>query len=321
MKLKLLLLLALSGFILYSLLKAVNLTELRHHLAQFPLSFLFLLCLLSMGISLLKSWRFLLLLKKNDVPVSYWQITKVYFAGQATTPLPGGEAFRAFLLKKELGVDIKKTSSAVIMQAFLVFFSSAIIGIFGSIYYGLLLNVAFITLLLLIFLLYLIANKTLVTKLITLMRNSKHNKIKKHSQSLSLVYGGIRNNLFHRGSEKLPGWTFVSTVAIGIGSNILGGFMIFLITRGYGIELPYLMCFYIYAMSVIIAAVSGIVPGGIGLTEGGISGLLVLMKIPLVKAVPIVLIYRFINLVFYIVIGIVFFLIFYGKSYFKTIRK
>ncbi len=80
------------------------------------------------------------------------------------------------------------------------------------------------------------------------------------------------------------------------------------------LHLSFFQCFYIYAMSVIIGAVSGIVPGGIGFTEGGLTGLLVIMHISFQKAVPVVLIFRLINLVFYILIGIVFLLLFYTKS-------
>ena len=270
------------------------------------------MCILSVIISLLKSWRFFLLLRKNNVKVKFWQICKVYIAGQSTTPIPGGEIFRSILLKHETGVDTKQTSGAVVMQALIVFFSSAVIAIIGSLVYGILINIALITLTLIIVVIYLILNQKIFMKLFSKMK--EHQKLKKTATTLIATHKGVRNNLLHRGSQHKPGITFMSSVGIGLVSNLVGGVMIYAIVSAYALPINFIQSVYIYSMSIIIAAVSGIVPGGVGLAEGGIAGLLVLLKVEVSKAFAIVLIFRFINLVFYILFGLVFLLLFYSKT-------
>ncbi len=206
----------------------------------------------------------------------------------------------------------KKTSGPVVMQALIVFFSSAVVAIIGSFVYGILINIALIALIAIMILIYLIWNKALFLKLFSWLNT--HKRLKKHVTTLKATHQGVRNNLLHRGSDKKPGATFLFSLAIGIFSNLVGGLMIYTITKAYNLPISYLQSVYIYAMSIIIAALSGIVPGGVGLAEGGITGLLLLLKIAISNAVLIVLIFRFINLVFYIIIGFVFLMLFYSKS-------
>ena len=298
--------------IIFILSRTVSLSTLEDQLTSFPKSQLVLLCLLSIGISVLKSWRFFLLLRKSDISVSFWQIVKVYIAGQATAPLPGGEAFRSVLLHQETGVDRVKTSGPVIMQAFLVFVSSAVIAIIGSLYYGILINIALLSVIILLVVLYILGNKNHLDALLTKLQ--KFQKFRKHSEMAKTIHTNIRHNMIHRGSDKLPSVTFLYTIGIGILSNIVGGGIIYIIAHAYAVNITLLLSIYIYAMSVIIAALSGIVPAGIGLTEGGITGLLLLLHITVSKAFLIVIMYRIINLVFYLLIGIVFLLLFYSKN-------
>ena len=106
-----------GAFIFYALTHAVDPKELSKQISLFPKERIVFLCLLSIIISVLKSWRFFILLRKNNVKVKFWQICKVYIAGQSTTPIPGGEIFRSILLKHETGVDTKQTSGAGVMKA------------------------------------------------------------------------------------------------------------------------------------------------------------------------------------------------------------
>jgi uncharacterized protein (TIRG00374 family) len=312
MKLRFFIFTILGIFILYAISHAINPKELGRQLSHFPKERILLLCMLSIVISVLKSWRFFLLLRKNNVKVTFWQICKVYIAGQSTTPVPGGEIFRSVLLKHETGADTKQTSGAVVMQALIVFFSSAVIAIVGSLIYGILINIALITLTLIIITIYLILNQKLFLKMFNKMK--EYQRLKKPAVTLIATHKGVRNSLLHRGSEHKPGITFVSSVAIGLLSNLVGGLMIYAIVSAYNLPVNYIQSVYIYSMSIIIAAVSGVVPGGVGLAEGGITGLLVLLNIQFSKAFAIVLIFRAVNLIFYIVFGVIFLLLFYSKT-------
>lgn len=312
MKYRALLFVIIGLFILYAITHAVNPKELLNQISRFPKERILFLCILSIIISVLKSWRFFLLLRKNDIDVNFLQICKVYIAGQSTTPIPGGEIFRSLLLKHETGLSTKETSGSVVMQALMVFFSSAMIGILGSFIYGLLVNIALMTLIIILLSIYFILNEKIFLKLFKKM--ATHQKLKKPASVLMATHKNVRHNMIHRGSEYKPGMTFLLSFIIGLLSNFVGGFMIYTIISAYSIPINYIQSVYIYAMSIIIGAVSGIVPGGLGLAEGGITGLLVLLRVELSKAFAIVIIFRFINLIFYILLGIVFLLLFYSRT-------
>ncbi len=312
MKYRFIIFIIIGVLVLFALSHAVNLNVLSKEISRFPKERLIYLCLLATLISLLKSWRFFLLLRKNDIKVSFWQICKVYIAGQATSSIPGGEAFRTVILKEETGVDTKETSGPVVMQALIVFFSSAIIAIIGSLVYGILLNVALIALVLMLLTIYLIWNKKILFKLFG--KIGKVKKLKKPAMTLKATQKGVRKNMLHEGSDHKPGGTFLLNIGIGLFSNVVGGLMIYIIVSAYSLPLTFAQSIYIYAMSIIIGAISGIVPGGVGLAEGGIAGVFVLMNVAFEKAFASILIFRFITLVFYILFGAVFLLLFYSKT-------
>lgn len=322
MKYRFLIFIIVGILILFALSHAVNINDLTREISRFPKERLIYLCILSIIISLLKSWRFFLLLRKNDINVGFWQVCKVYIAGQATSSIPGGEVFRTVILKKETGADTKETSGPVVMQALIVFLSSAIIAIVGSLIYGILLNIALIALVIVLLSIYLIWNQKILFKVFG--KIGKVKKLKKPAQTLKAAHKGVRSNMLHKGSDHKPGGIFILSIAIGIVSNIIGGLMIYIIVSAYSLPINFVQSIYIYAMSIIIGAVSGIVPGGIGLAEGGIAGVFVLMKVAFEEAFASVLIFRFINLVFYIFFGAVFLLLFYSKTLIftkKPIRK
>jgi len=313
MKFRILFFILVLGLIIFLAVHSINISQVIDLLSDFPKPLILLLCFLSLIISTLKAWRFSILLRKNNISIPIWRMAKVYIAGQATTPLPGGEALRAFLLEKEIGAKPKDTSAAIVVQAFLIFVSSSIVAIIGSFLYHTLINVAVVTLIALSIAFYFFINESWIKVVVTGMKKVPF--LRTHSEKIARIHEDIRQSMVHNGKGKLPSIAFLKSLALGIASNFVGGIMILILTHAFGIDMPFLQAVYVYALSVIISVISGVVPGGIGFTEGGMTGLLVYMRIPLSKAVAIVLLYRLVNLVFYILIGMLFFLLFYAKAF------
>ncbi len=288
------------GFILG---KTIDFKQLLTLLNNFPKPQFLLLCVISLLISGLKSARFFLLLKNNGIDISFKKTVKVYLAGQLTTPLPGGEILRSFLLKKELGTGIRDTSAAVITQAFLEFMSASLMVVAGS----LLLNVqrtpAIISVLFTLLIGVLLTHPKLLRKVSKSLDKIK--KFKSLTTHLIEAQKDLRENILTK--------TFLYVLAIAIIANVLGGLIIYFIAQNYH-PLGLIESIFLYCMSVVVSSLSGIIPAGLGFTEGGMIGLLFLYKVPLAESVAIVVIFRVITLLFYVLVGLVASSIFYGRS-------
>src|SRR5687767_1797426 len=99
--------------------KTVDLQEVRKLLIKFPKDTLISLLGLSLAISLLKAYRFYILLRRAKIKISFLQTMKSYIAGHTTTPLPGGETLRALLIHKETGTDIVRPAGPILALAYI----------------------------------------------------------------------------------------------------------------------------------------------------------------------------------------------------------
>jgi len=84
------------------------------------------------------TWRLQVILKGHDKKVGFWNLLKQTIAAYSVsyvTPAArvGGEPLRAYMLKKESGVDLKTGSSAIIIDKFVEFFGSFSLGVIGLI--------------------------------------------------------------------------------------------------------------------------------------------------------------------------------------------
>jgi len=84
------------------------------------------------------TWRLQVILKGYDKKVNFWSLLKQTIAAYSVsyvTPAArvGGEPLRAYMLKKESGVDLKTGSSAIIIDKFVEFFGSFVLGVIGLI--------------------------------------------------------------------------------------------------------------------------------------------------------------------------------------------
>ncbi len=278
------------GFIIS---RSIDVNVIKKELYDFPKLALILLLCISASMSLLKAWRFLILLQGVKVKISFWESLKSYVAGQAITPIPGGEAARGVFLKKEAGVGFNKSSGPIISQAFLELFSAAFLMLVGSFFFKIL-RVPAIAISLGLFLIFLF-----------IVNDSVYGKIKKFlpSEKVHSAREGI----------KMYKKSLLSTLFLSLSCHVLGGVLFMIIAHYYNPNFDIFKSTFIYSSGVVIQGLS-ISPGGIGLTEGGLLGILLLFKVPLESALPMVLILRTTTLVFYILTGLIFIGLFYIRK-------
>lgn len=295
--------------------KEVDWTKVSDLLLDFPKSRLLLILVLSLSVTLLKVFRFFLLLRHSNYSLSYFQSAKIYISGQATSPLPAGEAMRGVLIKQEAKqTDLVDSSGPVVTQMFIELLSAAIVAIVFSFVYRMLRIPALIGLLIIIAIAFVLTNKRLMDFLSNQVERIPW--VKKYADSLLEMQAAIRQNIISK-HRKRPSQVFLQTLVLGIIGNFLGGVMILLIANAYHIELDIFRSTFVYSASIVIAAVASIIPGGLGVTEGGMTGILLLSSVNLAKALAIVFIFRIMTLVFNTILGGVFITTFYGRVFLK----
>lgn len=312
MKLRIIIALLISVIIGYFVITAVDINEVIALSRQFPKSYFIILCVLSLLISLIKAMRFRLLIQSAGLKLGIWPTVKVYIAGQAAASLPGGESMRGLLLKKEINADIQKVAGPIACQAFIEFLAASIISILGSFYFGVLRLPAILLLLLLCGVIYTTLHETILHNL--LAKFSRFRKIQTLQRNMPAIQQTIREIFIAKSSQFMPSRLLFTCISLAIVGQMLGGILIAIIANGFQVEISLLSAIFIYSSSIVVSALSGIVPGGFGLAEGGIAGILVVMKIIFEKAFAIVIVYRLVNSVFYMLIGIIFIMLFYFKS-------
>ncbi len=311
-KFKLITSVLLLGVLIFIISKAVNIDDLQKIIWDFPKDKLILFFALSFAITILKAWRFMFLLRNSNIQISFLETLRAFIASQAITPLPGGEAMRGILIHEESGVKPVKTSGPVLTQLFLEVFSAAIMTAILSIalkndFIVPSLIVFFILCFVFIFIVY---RRFLDFVFKRLPSNKFINKVEKN---VLRIQKEVRRNAIDE-DTKLPDKVMMSALALSLLTNILGGFLIFLIAMSYNADLNIFRSTLAYSAGILIQSVGSISPGGIGFTEGGMTGILLLSKVELGTAIAIVLIFRIVTLIFTIALGLIFLAIFYAKE-------
>ncbi len=296
----------LLGVLIFVVQKAVNIKDLEDIIFNFPKEQLVFFLVLSFLIIVLKAWRFFVLLRNVDLRVSFFETVKAFIASQTASPLPGGEALRGILIHKETGANVKETAGPVITQAYLELISAALLALIGSLYFSILRVPIIIVIIVLSFLSLLLLSKRFLNFISSKLPGKKF--IKNILRKLKFAQAGIRENVFDKDQ------TFVKSLSLSLLSHFMAGILIFWIAKSYGINLNIFQSIFIAATSVLISTIASISPGGLGFTEGGMTGILLVFNVDLARALGIVLIFRFVTLVFSIVLGAVFLTIFYGKG-------
>jgi glycosyltransferase 2 family protein len=293
--------------------QAVKIEDLQKIIWDFPKEQLMLFMGLSIAISLLKAWRFLLLLHNSKIPISFWDTSKLYIASQTTTPLPGGETLRGYLVQQETSIPAIRTAGPIITQAFLEIGSAISLVMIGSLLLegDLMIPALILTILLIVICILLLNQKIFLFLLSHLPKKSNKSHIKKFLYSLrsklKIIHTGLLININD------PHHSLLKMFTVSIGIHFLGGLLVFAISKSFNAHIDFPTALLVYTAGIVIQGLS-IVPGGIGLTEGGMTGILVLADVELGNAVAIVLIFRMVTLIYNVLIGLVFFALFYAKN-------
>ncbi len=300
------------GILAFIVSKTINFPELITLLKDFPKLSLVSLFGLSFLISVLKAGRFYMLLKRNDIHLPFGKTLRAFMASQAMTPLPGGEAGRSMLLKKEMDVRMRDSYGAVVTQAFQEIFAAGIMALLGTIFFPQFFIPILITCIVLIGFIAMILHKKFISVFEHIF--SKWKKVKLTSKKLVLTQEQMKKNIFSS-SSLIPNKIFILTFIVAMFSHMLGGLIIFIIAQAFGANLDFFKSIFVYSASIIIQAATTFSPGGIGFTEGGMSGILVVTGINFSKAVAIVVVFRFVTLLFAIFLGVLFLGYIYAKPF------
>jgi uncharacterized protein (TIRG00374 family) len=217
--------------------------------------------LLSTIYLLLKTWRFIILLKPLS-DIAWSVVARGYIAGQAVTLLPGGVAARAGILH-QVGVPVAKSSVPIAMSSILDQFAF----ITGSVIAALWFEAARMPALIIMAILAVLA---------------------------VIIWIPVTRRWLMSAADWLAGkfkfqdqWhDFLESVQTVLTWRIIGGtlaitavaFALKIVTldlamRGAGITIPYPSLFLAYILPTMLGRLSAL-PGGVGVTEAGMVGFL-----------------------------------------------
>jgi uncharacterized protein (TIRG00374 family) len=281
---------------------------------SFPKDKLFFLILVSLLISFLKATRFFILLKTVGIKINFLDNLKVFIASQALTPLPGGETMRGLLLKYQTHTSFSYAAGPVVMQAFIEILSSACWVFIGSFIFKILQLPSTITL----FLITLFAVFFLNEKVFIYISSSVPRlKLLENYYSYLLIFQkGFKKQFFHSRKNNLFGNIFILSFSLGLLTNILGGFLVFLTAYFYGVDLNILKAIFVFSSSQLLQWIGFMLPAGLGFTEGGMTAILLLFGVNITDALAVVILFRLITLFFTIFLGSTFLIIFFRKYLF-----
>ncbi len=300
---------------LYAILHAVDAGEIFRALSQLSWIIVGEAILLSLGMSLLQAWRFYLMAQKVHLNVTFWQATKAFLAGQATTVLPAGEVMRGMLLRWESKGDPITVSAPVISHGFVEVVSAAMVMAVGSISYQLFYREAILVFILLgIFWMFLVSDRW--TKWLSTFLG-RWQKTKFLGSMLVQVQDETRQTLLTP-EKRIYGFTW-KVLGLAALVHVIGGLLVFILARAVGAPLPILFCLLVYAATVVIQGVLAIIPGGLGVTEGGMVGLLRVWGMAWTPTLLLILLFRIATLLFPVLLGVLCCMIFYAKYLFKPI--
>lgn len=292
--------------LIYIINNTVDVAELKQILFEFPKLQLLGFLSLASSLTLLKVYRFLILLNYSGINATFWETLKAFVASQAVTPLPGGETARGILIHKETGAHLHQTTTPIITQAFLELASAAILTLFGSLIFQTLRVPS------------LIAMFIIVLLTIGLTREDIVKYFQKHLAKFKFLTKILSRSLtFQKDFSKYlldPNKTLFKTLGMSLLINITGGFLIYTIALSLNIKIDFLQSLFIYSSGIVISSLAGFIPGGLGVTEGGLTGILLLFSVELPKALVLVLLFRLSTLIFSVFLGLIFLSVFYGRD-------
>ncbi len=295
--------------------RTVDIEELISLLTSITPSVIVSIFLISTIVMLIKCLRFYVLLRELTIPLSLKQTLKVYIAGQVATPLPAGEAFRVLLIQEESDVSTAKSAAVVIVHAYFDMISAVIITITGVFYYPVLLIPVIIVTLFAVFATLVLLSKRVLFKVEAFTVSSKrfHPLVK----DIVRAQHYIHDCFFYPGGY-IPTGESLLAFLLAIVGKIGGGILLVYILNSFQAMLSIIEGTVIYSSGSLLEALT--TPGGIGFTEAGVFGLLSLSGVEASVAIAAILLYRFATIIFYVTLGFLFTVQFYGRSIFRKAK-
>lgn len=289
----------------FTVQKMISGEELHRAWEDFPkllfIPILFLSCL----VSFTKASRFFFILRGHGVDLPFMKTVRLFVASQATSALPAGEAMRGWLVKQESDEEIKNLFAPVVLQMIYEVGSAMVIACTGSLFFRPFLLPMVIATSVLALIVVLITYENGLKKVIKRIPLAA-----KHAHNLTGFSSSIKKSIH---TPRL----LATNLSLAIATQISLGFILYLIARGFAVHLSLFSAIFIAALSIVFQTIGGVIPGGLGITEGGMSGVFLAFGTPLKQSIPIVLIFRLVTLVFFILTGLCVFIIFYAKIFFK----
>jgi uncharacterized protein (TIRG00374 family) len=292
--------------------RALDISALVRAIDDIPVTTLWLLAGITILLAVNKALRFGLLIRRSHIDASLWQAMRAYMAGQALTPLPGGETYRIALLKREADASLPAATSTLALQAGLEYLVAIPLALVGSIAYTSLRIPALLAALALSLVIALLFSERLSLGLVERlhfvwgMKRLYHFLQEARSHLIVLVksrYGHWR-----------PSSTMLQVILLALLGQLLGATMLVILARSLGASMSFSEGLFLYASSIVLTMVSGFIPGGLGVQEGGLAALLALLRLSWSQIMPLVVVYRFFDLIFYVAMGGIIWLIFYARD-------
>jgi len=220
----------------------------------------------------------------------------LFFAGLGFGITPGklGEVIKSHLLKKDHNQAISKTAPIVLVERYYDLVGLLIISVLGIWFLDIEQTIIFTSFVIIIVALIISQQKSLVFKILEKLDKVYFLKkiVKKLFETFDTIHFLLKPKLYAKSIVySVTGW-------------LIESFAVYLIFRGFNIDLDLPTIILIFAVSSIIGGLS-MLPGGIGLTEGGMVGLLLLEGIDYTSAISVVLLVRIVTLWFSVAIGLI----------------
>jgi uncharacterized protein (TIRG00374 family) len=297
--------------------KSVDPRKVGALLDNIPVPLIALLLILASGMMVVRAYRFFLLLRDQDIKLSFWQTLKVFMAGQALSPLPGGEGARTVLLKLECGSEISDSVTPLILLGITEMVIAAIIALIGGIFLNILRLAAIMTLLSLAGLLWLLINRGVIKKLFKVLPNKP--KVQQAGKAILSTQKEVKEAIFEKSSLR-PSRSFMISLGLALVTHLLGAGILYVLSRFYQLPFGFLFSLYVFAAATVLGELVPFSPGGVGATEGGMTGILLLAGTALPQALAVVLVFRAATLVYGILVGMVFLIGFYPAKYLRYVK-
>ncbi len=295
-------------------IKTINLNEVIGAVNKIKLSYLILLGAFAIVIHIIKAYRYYLVNKTLNINTPYLDILKAFTAAQALSVFPAGDALKPIIYSKEENISGKKASVPFINQALFELLIPILITIVGSLYYSEIKHYSFISIIFFIIIVFVFLNNKILTKLVSIL----------HLEKLNNTINYIQNNLqktLIKPHKYYPRKTFFAEFFLTLLTTVFSGILLLLISKELGINLPLLIAIFIFSAGSVISGIATITPGGSGFTEGGMVWLLLLTKVAdYSTAITIVLLFRLVTFLLFLIIGLITLLIFYKSIIFNNTK-